>query len=589
MPSPGPLEEIRIKRTIAALCIALICEEMLRAQFASAPSLTLPQGFSSHTNALDQSVATALVPADLSGVSFQNVRVTPHSAIQDETFIAVNPVNLSNLILVCMDWRGGGPNLPGQVYANWSTDGGSTWATVPVNKPAYMDRTGDPALTFDADGRVFYAYLANDNGSSQYQIDNGVYVNVSSDGGMSWGPPIAVAENLGTGSRPFDDRIFLATDLTSGPHHNTVYACWSRKFPALVDHIYFSRKTSTSATFTTPVQISDASAAASPVPTVGPDGTVYVAWLREFGNLRRMMIDKSTDGGVTFGTDVVIDYVIRIGTVITIGGQTLPRLKSTFVIWSLPSIAVDQVSGTVYAVWADARHGDPDILLLKSTDRGGTWSPSLRVNTDTLGNGKDQWHPWVTVGPEGNVYVVYSDSRNDPNNILTDIYIAVSRDGGTTFRDFRVNTQTFNPLTGDYPYFIGDYNCVVATSSTVISSWTDMRSGYNSDAYIALVPVSLVHVPDKEPSVPSRYVLHQNFPNPFNPATRIRFDVPKESFISLKLYNLLGQEIRVLLSEMRSAGTHEVLLDPSGLSSGVYLVRLQAEGVVLGRKLLLTK
>lgn len=577
-----------MKRFIAVLPLILVCAEV-SAQFISTPTLTVPQGFPSLFNTPDERVAPPIAQQSSTGSTFQNIRVTPHGAIQNETFIAVNPLNHDNLVLVCLDWRGGGPNLPGHLYANWSMDAGQTWSNVSVNKPAYLDRIGDPALTFDADGRLYYAYLANDNGTNQYQIDNGVYVNVSTNGGMSWGPPNPIAENLSTGARPFDDRAFLTSDLTNGPHRNTVYACWSRKFPTLVDHIYFSRKVPGSSTFSPPIQISDASAAASPVPAVGPDGTLYVAWLREFGNVRRMMIDKSTDGGVTFGTDVIVDYVIRIGTVITIGGQTLPRLKSTFVIWSLPSIAVDQISGTVYVVWADARYGDPDILLSKSTDRGATWSASLRVNTDALGNGKDQWHPWVTVGPDGNVYVVYSDSRNDPNNLLTDTYVAVSRDGGESFEDYRVNTQTFNPLTGEYPYFIGDYNCIVSTSSTIIPSWTDMRSGFNSDAYIALVPVSLVDVPDKEPLIPSQYILRQNFPNPFNPATRILFDVPKESFITLKLYNLLGQETRVLLNEMRSAGTHQVLLDASGLSSGVYLVRLQADGVVLSRKLLLTK
>jgi hypothetical protein len=77
--------------------------------------------------------------------------------------------------------------------------------------------------------------------------------------------------------------------------------------------------------------------------------------------------------------------------------------------------------------------------------------------------------------------------------------------------------------------------------------------------------------------VPKDYALFQSYPNPFNPTTIIRFDVPTPSIVTLKIYNVLGQEVAVLLDgEMREEGRHEVRVDGSRLSSGMYFYRLVA-------------
>jgi hypothetical protein len=88
---------------------------------------------------------------------------------------------------------------------------------------------------------------------------------------------------------------------------------------------------------------------------------------------------------------------------------------------------------------------------------------------------------------------------------------------------------------------------------------------------------------------PETFHLSQNYPNPFNHSTIIEFSLPKAAFVTLKIYNLLGEEVATLISEQRSAGIHKLNWDARGLASGVYLYRLEAADFVNSRKLILMK
>jgi len=98
----------------------------------------------------------------------------------------------------------------------------------------------------------------------------------------------------------------------------------------------------------------------------------------------------------------------------------------------------------------------------------------------------------------------------------------------------------------------------------------------------------------EEPSssqIPKNYVLEQNYPNPFALATIIRFGVPNNSFVSLKVYNLLGQEVAVLAEKEFSAGMHSVTFDASHLASGMYFYKIKAKDtdVVVTKKMILIR
>jgi glucuronoarabinoxylan endo-1,4-beta-xylanase len=83
--------------------------------------------------------------------------------------------------------------------------------------------------------------------------------------------------------------------------------------------------------------------------------------------------------------------------------------------------------------------------------------------------------------------------------------------------------------------------------------------------------------------------LHQNYPNPFNPSTIIEFNLPVTSKVTLKVFNILGEEVATLLSASLLLGSHSVTWDASNLASGVYLYRLQAGDYVETRKMILMR
>jgi tetratricopeptide (TPR) repeat protein len=90
-------------------------------------------------------------------------------------------------------------------------------------------------------------------------------------------------------------------------------------------------------------------------------------------------------------------------------------------------------------------------------------------------------------------------------------------------------------------------------------------------------------------SLPTEFALHQNYPNPFNPTTTIKYDLPIETRVTLKLYDLLGREVRTLVDRQMPAGFHQATVDGSALASGVYLYRIDAGSFTHVRKLVLLK
>jgi hypothetical protein len=139
----------------------------------------------------------------------------------------------------------------------------------------------------------------------------------------------------------------------------------------------------------------------------------------------------------------------------------------------------------------------------------------------------------------------------------------------------------------DYPHddlFLGDL-------------WTDANHPYSFDGKIDEVRISNIaryqiittDIEDTKDIFPLTPLLEQNYPNPFNPTTIINYQISELSFVTLKVYDVLGNEIATLVNEEKPIGSYEVKFDASSLPSGVYFYRLQAGSFVETKKMVLLR
>ena len=227
------------------------------------------------------------------------------------------------------------------------------------------------------------------------------------------------------------------------------------------------------------------------IPTVDRTGRVAVAFLAfdqvSGRSLTQMKLSLSVDRGSTFSAPRVIAT--------DVSGLTDHLPNSTFRNLSLPTFAVSPTDGAMVLAWADLRNGDADILAVHSTDHGKTWSSPVRVNHDTLHNGKDQFQPAVAAAPNGVITCSWFDRRYDPQNRLIDVEVAQSHDRGRTFgNNIRVTRTSWDP-TIDSPHpesnpnttFIGDYQALAVDDQSVHPLWNDTQNGTSQEIRTAVL------------------------------------------------------------------------------------------------------
>jgi glucuronoarabinoxylan endo-1,4-beta-xylanase len=149
-------------------------------------------------------------------------------------------------------------------------------------------------------------------------------------------------------------------------------------------------------------------------------------------------------------------------------------------------------------------------------------------------------------------------------------------------------SQTFTFQNGDVeivtPYVSSDTkNCSEETAILVINDSLDVT--LDAESVTTFVSGEVVIVPPDSLS----FKLHQNYPNPFNQSTRIDFEIPERLFVSLKVYNILGQEINELAGREYSSGVHYVTFDTSNLANGIYLYTLEAGDFVDTKKMFIIR
>ena len=369
----------------------------------------------------------------------------------------------------------------GSVYGTsylTSGDGGETWGGVANNGPGGSN-SGDPASCINLSGRYFIGYIDNASGQS---------VSYSDDAGTSW--TVVKAGNSPSGFSSMLDKNHLTVDISpTSSFKGNLYDGWTSFGGSDDSHVCVSRSITNGASWEPYVNVSTAIASSGQHQGVnlrtGTNGEVYAAfaiyetWPDDEGSIG---LARSLDGGVTWLPATRIITNIR--------GIRNSGVPQNMRVNSFPSMAVDLSNGpnrgAIYVVWTNIgvpgvnTGNDIDVYMIKSMDKGVTWSAAKKINQDAAGLGKTHYFGWVTVDQaNGIVSVVFYDNRNCSNN-EAQAWMAYSIDGGDTFEDMQVSDVSFtpSPIPLMASQYMGDYLAIAAYDGVTYPIWTDNRSGH---------------------------------------------------------------------------------------------------------------
>lgn len=386
----------------------------------------------------------------------------------EEVTIYINPKNPAQMVA--------GSNI-NNVYT--SNDSGRTWTEKTLKSSAW-GVYGDPVVYANDSGHFFYCHLSQTKPplTQNYEWLERIVVQKSTDGGKTWNPGAGIGFTAGK----VQDKEWICGDFNKkSPYKGNLYVSWTQfdkynsKSPTDFSRIKFARSTDGGNNFDESIIISDTvgdcvdgdNTLEGATPAVLNDGTVVVSWAGH-GNI---YMDRSMDGGKTFGTDQIIaaqegSWDIPVEHIMRANG--------------MPFLVADnsggKYNGNLYLLYGDQTHGDADIMLLKSTDGGKTWGKKQRINKDEIGNGKDQFFGHIAVdATNGDMYIVYYDRRHSANNLFIDACVAYSTDGGETFTERRITNEPF--AAPGKEVFFGDYNGIAAHAGIVRPIWTDVTNG----------------------------------------------------------------------------------------------------------------
>jgi len=379
------------------------------------------------------------------------------SGAQSEVSIAVDPTNPNHLLAQCNDLS----NFSSYDCVYESMNRGKTWVSAGFSVPTFCY---DPWVRFGRDGDAFVAYECSDQRIA--------YRNA---GSSTWNHTTLQNSSL------FPDRDAVVVDNNpASPRVDSVYVGYDEANAGNAAHVWHSADGKGG--WVKSPKINDASNTIGVNPATGPDGTVYAVWEDYPG--KKVMVDKSTDGGATWSTDhVVTNYRLATGAFFL----CIPPQPDRCVV-PMPFSAVDNSGGAhngrLYVTYPDKdpAAADWNTYVRYSDDGGTTWSAETKVNDDA--GGAYQFFPAISVAPDGTVGVSFYDTRND--NTLdhkTDRYWTYSTDGGATWAANQRITRVMSDESGvgdanDYGDYEGTDSGTAPQGFDFFQHiWTDSRPG----------------------------------------------------------------------------------------------------------------
>lgn len=399
---------------------------------------------------------------------------------QAEPYLDVDPFDPEHIVAGWQENRysdGGAQSL--NVAVSFDRGGHWTESLVPeltLASNGEWERASDPWVEFGPAGTVYFASLL----FNQSSPENAVGVSRSTDGGLTWEPPVEVFR----APLDFNDKQALTVDtFPDSPYYGRVYVAWDinqtdaagQSFVAQKLVVARSRPHAAHA-YKKPRRVRRGPTNIGAVPRVGPDGTVYVVWASQSSGTDPLgvYVSRSTNGGRRWSGPRRIADLRATG---------IANIRAGAI---LPSFTIDPVSGDLFVVWQDSRWtGLDQTTMTISRDGGFSWSEPVQVSAAP--DDVPTFTGSVAANALGEVAVSYFSLENDPARaFLVDRYVRVSDDGGLTFGSpIRVTRKTFDIRLAAQAggFFLGDYAGLDGGAGPFHSLWVSTRRHRQPDVF----------------------------------------------------------------------------------------------------------
>lgn len=368
-----------------------------------------------------------------------------------------------------------------------TTTGGEAWRDVGLPLAPGADNCFWPQVAFDGDGNLLVLYTPT---GGPFNLPTALWLQRFTPELAADGPPVRVA-----GALTFQPRLAVEGRrvLVAWVAATEERATKSLGFGAPPNPIVLVRSDDGGRTFAPPVTVSEPNRlAVQPTLLAGPGGQVVVGALDLVADRStyqtahegqpgpppagpwRLVMWRSGDGGATFEPAA------------TVAEGVVPPQRVLIDLAPAPAFALDPARGRIYAAWETGR----DVMVARSDDRGTTWSPPRRLGPEAGG----QFLPGVGVAPDGRVDVAYYDRSRDPGDVLAEVVLASSSDGGRSFATKVVSDRPFDSIVGSFngdDVMLGSHVAVVAQSGTTTVVWPDTTRGNRTTNVVDLVSATV--------------------------------------------------------------------------------------------------
>jgi hypothetical protein len=437
-----------------------------------------------------------------------------------------------------------------------STNEGETWTTAKT----ISDVSGDCIDSDNTDEGAVPCVGPNGEIYVSWAGPLGLVFDKSTDSGETWGNDVFISNIPGgwdfdvSGISRCNGLPITMCDISNSPYRGNIYAVWSDQRNGATDtDIFLSKSTDGGITWSSPAKVNDDNTTRHQFfvwsaidPSTGHLWFVFYDRRNTTGASTDVFVAKSTNGGNTFENFKISESSFTPTTSIFFGDYT------NIAAWD----------GKIYPIWMRLHNSELSVWIAPIEDS--TIIPVELNNFIAEITGSKVILSWETA-TENNNQGFFIERKNITSSEINSDWIEIG------FKEGKGNSTEMNQYQfADYPLYDGTYHYRLKQLDF------DGSVNYSNEIEVNLFTVK-------------SFALYQNYPNPFNPATTISFQLPEASYVTLKIYDAIGNEIETIAQGDFPAGVHEVIFDSKKLSSGIYLYRIISGMNEATRKMMVVK